>query len=504
MRRLIAWVSRGADTHAPNAGDSDQPSKPSSAPTSDPELIGTDGVAGHNPDDVERASEAILRVQSGAQPNEEIVRALVPDDQPRFLTFIFGLPGQLPLPHGATVWQHLKPGEIKDPSWDFETHIPMGDAISAEPLSMRFPFVSIKVWQPKAKVHIDAGEAGLLQVMHELWPAKEEPDRSPPAISTSIDAYRTVIEAVTQAAEADGEPPAPNLVAASFNRCLVAVNRVIDAYSVAFDDPELAHISASHLGMLAFAGSRPITANQFDAGPTFYLLPYRPPATEKEIIDQEGWTRTMAALAITAQGNPFVAGERFYHQAVRAMAQGDFGQVMVLIATAGEISLNGLLRSVVVEGDGADAAQAIFDPEDHRTGLAARLRREYEPRLGGGPNWNPDVADGDVAKWWAAVEVVRGRVVHGGYQPTPQEAHDALIAAEELDRFIDDRLADRRFDYPITVLSKLGQHELEKRGWWSRRMRELAPTLDMTGHWASIATSFDAGKADDTSSAESE
>lgn len=503
MRRLIAWIGRRTDTHTPGAGDADQPSEPSSAPVPNADPATTDGIAGQNVDDLERAAEAILRAQSGAQPNEEIVQALVPDDQPRFLTFIFGLPAQLPLPHGATVWQHLRPGEITDPKWDFETHIPMGDEISVKPLPMRYPFVSIKVWQPKTKVHVDAGEAGLLQVMHELWPPKEEPDRSPPDISTSVDAYRTVIEAVTQAAEADGEPPAPNLVAASFNRCLVAVNRVIDAYSVAFDDPELAHISASHLGMLAFAGSRPITSNQFDVGPAFYFLPYRPPATEKEIIDQEGWNRTMTALAITAQGNPFIAGERFYHQAVRAMAQGDFGQVMVLIATAGEISLNSLLRSVVVEGDGADAAAAIFDPEDRRIGLAARLRREYEPRLGGGPNWNPDVTDGAIAKWWAAVEVVRGRVVHSGYQPAPQEAHDALIAAEELDRFIDDRLADRRFDYPITTLSKLGQQGLEKRGWWSRRMRELAPTLDMTGHWAFIAASFDTGKADDGSSDES-
>jgi len=88
MRRLIAWVSRVADPHTPTAGDAVQPSKPSSAPTSDPEPIGTDGVAGQNPDDLERASEAILRTQSGAQPNEEIVQALVPDDQPRFLTFV--------------------------------------------------------------------------------------------------------------------------------------------------------------------------------------------------------------------------------------------------------------------------------------------------------------------------------------------------------------------------------------------------------------------------------
>jgi hypothetical protein len=194
------------------------------------------------------------------------------------------------------------------------------------------------------------------------------------------------------------------------------------------------------------------------------------------------------------QGNPFISGKRYFIQGVRALRTGDHAQALVLFATAGEIALNALLRSAVVEAEGPAAAQAIFNPPDRRRGLAARLRSEYGSRLGA--DWNPDAAAGAVGVWWRMVQLVRGRIVHGGYQPTPQEAYDAMVATEDLDRFIDDRLADRRFAYPATVLSKLGQPGLEQRNWWSARMRRTAAETDVVSHWRLMHESVDADTDD--------
>lgn len=349
---------------------------------------------------------------------------------------------------------------------------------------MAMPFVSLRFWQPKTKFTYDFGHQGLGQVIEAIWGPSDSGSAQPPP-PTEVDSYRTVVEAVTQAAIAEGEPPAVNLVAAAFNRCLAALNKVIDAYSVAFDDSELRHLSAAHLGMLAFAASKPAFEEKPDVGPVTYLLPLAPPNhPSKDIMGPEGWEKLTGFIEAGVHQHPFILALRYHLQAVRSLYEGDHDQALILAATASEMLLNALLRSIVVEREGADAARAIFEPADRRTGLKARLRTEYHGRLGGA--WNPD-QDGPVAAWWTAVQTVRGRVVHGGYQPTPQEAYDALMAAEALDRHIDDRLADRRFDYPKTALSKLGAAGLEQRGLWSDRMRTMAAEVDLPFHWRAVS-----------------
>lgn len=428
---------------------------------------------------------------------DEIDPVLIPDDQPRLITFVFGLPVQLPLPHESTVGQHLPPGEISDSKWDFEAHMQMGESWSDRPLSMRTPFVSLKFWQPKVTMRYALGDAGIVNVVREIWGGPEVSEELERPSDTPVDSYRTVVEAVTQAALADGEAPAPNVVSACFNRCLAALNNVVDAYSTAFDDAEMPHFSASHLGLFAFAGSKPL-ASQYDVGPVMYLLPMAPPPhSGKRILEGDDWAKVMHFFGASIQGNPFIGGKRYFIQAMRALSAGDHAQALVLFATSGEISLNAVLRSVVVEREGVALARAIFEPNGRRTGLKARLRSEYQRRLGAGSRWNPEIAGSEVAKWWNAVQAVRGRVVHGGYHPTPQEAYNAMVATEDLDRFIDIRLADRRFDFPATVLSKLGALGLAQRGLWSKRMQGVTATTDVTGHWGRVRESVVGAAGDD-------
>lgn len=410
---------------------------------------------------------------------DEALRSLLPDGELRVFTFLFQLPDQLPFPHKSTFTIQMD-ALMLDRRWDRSDHLIIEDKVSPEAWSMGRAWVSLRFWQPAVRRRWFVDPEPVARVLQALVPPTgDQTDAEMP--DTSHDTYVTVVEAVTQAAGAEGAA-SPNLLSECFTRSLAAVNQVVDAYSVAHNDPQVTRVSSQHLGLFSWVLSRRLSNTEFDAM-AVYLLPYVP-RVDKEPLDQTGMELLSVYIAADAAGQPFMAGERFYHQAIDAMQRGEYDSAVVLTATSGEVLLDTLLVCLLVESGEREQAEDAFAIQP---GLKARVQRRYGPLLGG--SWNPDSETTVVGKWWQNVESVRARILHGGYRASAQEAHEAVGIGQMLEEFVDERLGAKCTVYPRTVLSKLGVPGLEKRGRYSRKMRQLTAefTLEASvAFWAEV------------------
>jgi hypothetical protein len=150
----------------------------------------------------------------------------------------------------------------------------------------------------------------------------------------------------------------------------------------------------------------------------------------------------------------------------------------IMGAASGEVLLNLVLRAMLVEEGKADQIPVLFD--DPRGGFTSRLRREYGARLG--RTWDLDDPTNDVGHWVAGTANLRHRVVHAGYDPTGGEASEAIHGAEVLEAFVIERLVEKRFTYPKTALSLVGEAGFVRRHLLSERFAKLvakeAPALE--------------------------
>lgn len=178
-------------------------------------------------------------------------------------------------------------------------------------------------------------------------------------------------------------------------------------------------------------------------GQTLDQLSRRTPFDTYAEIRREGWVQR------DYEGNTRLAG--------------------LLAGIAGEVLLDTLLLHVMwEEGDSPESAAAVFDNQFHRTRVVAH----YHDRLGG--DWRSN-GESPVARYLTELAPLRHRVAHGGHEPSRDDVEDAYELLGELEHYVGGLLAaDRgRRDYPRTAMTWLGQRGLERRGVWTRRMREL-------------------------------
>jgi hypothetical protein len=149
---------------------------------------------------------------------------------------------------------------------------------------------------------------------------------------------------------------------------------------------------------------------------------------------------------------------------------GDYRAAVVFAATACEVLLDELLSHMLwEEGQRPEDAAAVFN-----SWLTARVKSQFQPRLGG--VWSTEKS-GPVQRWSRDVAAVRNRIVHGGYEPTLDEARVAGDAARELETHLADRFASRVSTYPRTAVRFLGPG-LRRRGKWTKRLEALVSDPD--------------------------
>lgn len=165
--------------------------------------------------------------------------------------------------------------------------------------------------------------------------------------------------------------------------------------------------------------------------------------------------------------------------------RGDNRGAAIFMGLACERLLDDLLSHLMWEdGQTPELAPEVFRDKD---GIAARVRREFHPRLKG--SWSTD-QPGPVADWWEKVAKVRNKVVHGIYTPTDQEIDDGIGAANRLVAHISDCLADRirtAGKYRLTAVALMGEPGMRQRQLWTRKSQDAAKRFDDENQWALVS-----------------
>lgn len=168
--------------------------------------------------------------------------------------------------------------------------------------------------------------------------------------------------------------------------------------------------------------------------------------------------------------------ERFIEAQEALNIRGETGQAVVLSCTAIEVLITATTTMLLWE-ENMPAKEAAKLFKDGAT--VSVVKNQLVRRLKG--SWNN--ADGPFEVWQSLCFRLRHRIVHGGYEPTRPEAVTALGTVNELSKFIFDRIADRRNDYPRSALLTIGEAGLKKRELWSGKIRkfsqEIAPNEDL-------------------------
>lgn len=161
--------------------------------------------------------------------------------------------------------------------------------------------------------------------------------------------------------------------------------------------------------------------------------------------------------------------------------EGEYGRAVVAAATAVEVMTDSVLSALMweehrMDPNSASPEQAAEGFEEGRS--AHRVVSALAPRLGG--DWTSPASA--FQRWRAAGGRLRNRVVHGGYAPTRSEGKAAVDLAEQLQRYLFDRVSERANRYPRVTLMLVAQSGLEKRGLYAGRIKrfheEKAPVED--------------------------
>jgi hypothetical protein len=351
------------------------------------------------------------------------------------------------------------------------------------PMNLRIPYASVMFWRPaRERGTPSLSTRAIDTVAATVFGERAAPRATPDA---GLEFFDTVVEVVTQAARADSDPDDWPLVSIGFERALRAVNELLAAIGSATGDLAYRPIAVEELDAYALVSSRRLELIELDSTPPSaapapgaqrqpvhldpapYLLSgilgLHLPA---DPLTDAGRREVNDFLRAGRRGHPFLTYHRLVRRARRSRESGDYAATAVMAAASGEVLLNLVLRGLLVEDGTPDQIPILFDGA--RGGFTARLRREYAGRLG--RRWDLDDPTNEVGHWFAGTFNLRHRVVHAGHEPTAGEAGEAIHGAEVLEAFVIARMVDKRFVYPKTTLSLIGEAGLARRRVMSGRL----------------------------------
>jgi hypothetical protein len=295
--------------------------------------------------------------------------------------------------------------------------------------------------------------------------------------ATRIETYETIVKMATCILD-DGEGKLGRAQQRAFDRCLEEFAVFMESYVQTIGDLRSGFVSRATVFPLVPAmvidpstGQKEIKGIQ--AGKNFPFSPATPPELTQEQLDSIAVRFQMAML-----GEPYSTVRQWQRVAHRAFhLDGDYAATVVAYHTAGEVFFDALLLRMTWEEITLGAtnaltpeeAVALFVPPQT---LRTRLGNCYHPRLEGG--WDTGKAGNPIHTWISKVSALRNKVVHGGYRPKEQEASDALASLAEVEAYVEDligQLANVQ-RYPYSVYMMLGELGLERRGTYTKKIRE--------------------------------
>jgi hypothetical protein len=297
--------------------------------------------------------------------------------------------------------------------------------------------------------------------------ADDAPEVSLPPLGKS---YEQWVSVETQGARLKSEREEDPAYA--FHRCLIALNGFLAAMELAVSDLRITTVSSHELGPVVLRGAyteegRWVQLNELAMHLDAWPVP-SPPGPFEDISGQ-----FVDALNGLRMGRPFMYSNLWHGRAQRAFRiRGDRADGVVNLQTAVESMLYDLLRGLLIdEGTTFDEITSALAGE---LTFKRLLTSKVAERLGG--SWDV-TKDGVVGEYWSHLYLLRNRVVHTGYLPGDREADLAQQSFLDFREFISERLHERSFKYPRTLLAKVGVNGLERRGWMSARMKALCAQL---------------------------
>jgi hypothetical protein len=289
--------------------------------------------------------------------------------------------------------------------------------------------------------------------------------------------YVTIVEGVTPLVDV-GELDA---ISAAYDRVVDRIAELVPAYRIA-SKIAAAPVTRERLPPTAYFLTRNFS-KPYKWSHGLLLAHPNAPGPSLDPVGPEAVAHFNAHLQAAQLRHPVVAVSERVADAIYALNRlGDTANAVIFAQLASEILLDTTLTAILLdEGKDAEtAANMVSLP------LAKKVKSELPPRLGG--SWDL-TRGGIVGEWKDKLWAIRGRVIHGGYVPTRDEARAALQAASALEDFVHDRVAARRNEYPRAALIIVGVEGLQNRGVWSgqivRNAEKFGPDLlDRYADWS--------------------
>lgn len=257
----------------------------------------------------------------------------------------------------------------------------------------------------------------------------------------------------------------------AFDKGLESLREVQRAYYLARREP-IRLVSRESLPFAVVLGLRRLdqdTAESFAVTTSLYLLHANIPAGAGAATWTDEDDRAVdTAIRFRLDEGVFAASMDFLREATVALVKsGDYRSAVIFSATACEVLFDDLLAHLQWEdGQRPEDTAVLFDSL-----LSKRVKNQFHQRLGG--VWSLD-KPGPIHEWFTKVAGVRNRAVHGGHQPSLEQARDAIRTVEQLLEHLGDLVASRVSAYPRTALVLPGELGLRRRGKWNPALDDLA------------------------------
>jgi hypothetical protein len=284
-------------------------------------------------------------------------------------------------------------------------------------------------------------------------------------------AYEQWVTLETPSARLASEDPEDGAYA--FHRSLEALNLVLYSMELSMTDLKISTVSTREVGAIVYCGALIAGSNKWVRLSDLLMHPDRFPITPEPLSYESLNRQLSSSFTDIYNGRLFLVSASWYNRARRAFGlRGDNADTIVSLQTAAESMMYDLLRGLLVD-DGKTTAEisSCVNSELHFRTL---LTRTLPPLLGG--DWKL-TGGGTLAIYWQTIYLVRNRVVHAGYTPTIREAEQALEAFLKVREYVSELLWAKHGKYPRTLLAKVGENGLVRRGWMSEPMRQQCHAL---------------------------